>query len=468
MEIKQRMSKRFAWLLGIVVLVSIGLLVACGSNYNSSDGLVVVGSQGSALLQTFNLDLGTGHMGTVFNSTSSTIASTCVLPGLPSSIVLDPTGTYAYTIITASDLCKGSTTGIQAFKVNSDGTMAVVGPPVALTPENPQVCINGTLTQEPLPIPVVPVSLAIDSAGKILFVADRVTTDNASPANQVPGAISVLSIGSGASLTEVIDPVTNGPFTVPGSCIAAVNPVALAVTPTVFPGIGIGGTQNAVCSSPGNNPPTAEFLYMVDASNNNQVWEFAVDGSTGALGYPPGHTSFPVSSVASVPAGVAVDPCDRFVYVSNYQSNSVSAFSICNGLSTQPLSCPIIPVPDNSLEVVPGSPFSVSAGGANGPGPLLVDPFGKTLYVVDMDSNGISVFNIAPVSGSLTAANPAIVSTGLRPTSIAIRGDDSWLFVTNHDAATLSEYQVTSATGALSAVTSPITTDNYPWGIAVK
>src|SRR5271163_4451580 len=101
MEIKQRMSKRFAWLLGIVVLVSIGLLVACGSNYNSSDGLVVVGSQGSALLQTFNLDLGTGHMGTVFNSTSSTIASTCVLPGLPSSIVLDPTGTYAYTIITA-------------------------------------------------------------------------------------------------------------------------------------------------------------------------------------------------------------------------------------------------------------------------------------------------------------------------------------------------------------------------------
>src|ERR1035437_9665831 len=41
MEIKQRMSKRFGWLLGVGVLVTIGALVACGSNYNqSSDGLV--------------------------------------------------------------------------------------------------------------------------------------------------------------------------------------------------------------------------------------------------------------------------------------------------------------------------------------------------------------------------------------------------------------------------------------------
>ena len=34
-----------------------GLLVACGSNYNpSSDGLVLVGSQGSALIETFSFN----------------------------------------------------------------------------------------------------------------------------------------------------------------------------------------------------------------------------------------------------------------------------------------------------------------------------------------------------------------------------------------------------------------------------
>ena len=64
MEIKQRMSKRLAWLLGVVVLVAIGLLVACGSNYSaSSDGLVLVGSQGSGLIETFSFNLGTGRDG---------------------------------------------------------------------------------------------------------------------------------------------------------------------------------------------------------------------------------------------------------------------------------------------------------------------------------------------------------------------------------------------------------------------
>ncbi len=58
MEIKQRMSKRFGWLLGVVTLVLVGLLMACGSNYNSSsDGLLLVGSQGSGLLETFSFYL---------------------------------------------------------------------------------------------------------------------------------------------------------------------------------------------------------------------------------------------------------------------------------------------------------------------------------------------------------------------------------------------------------------------------
>ncbi len=55
------MSKRLAWVLGVVVLVSIGVLVACGSNYNaSSDGLLLVGSQGSGLIETFSFNLSNG------------------------------------------------------------------------------------------------------------------------------------------------------------------------------------------------------------------------------------------------------------------------------------------------------------------------------------------------------------------------------------------------------------------------
>jgi hypothetical protein len=41
------------------------------------------------------------------------------------------------------------------------------------------------------------------------------------------------------------------------------------------------------------------------------------------------------------------------------------------------------------------------------------------------------------------------------------------MFVSNYNAATVSQYSITPATGALTAE-APIQTDNYPWGVAVK
>ena len=89
------------------------------------------------------------------------------------------------------------------------------------------------------------------------------------------------------------------------------------------------------------------------------------------------------------------------------------------------------------------------------------------LFRSDTLSNQISTFHLSAVSGSLTAGSPAVVATGLQPKSIAIRADDNWLFVANFNAATLSQYVVTPATGALTPLPSVIT-DNLPWGVAVK
>src|SRR5258708_8861913 len=92
MEIKQRMSKRFAWVIGVVVLVAIGFLVACGSKYAASnDGLVLTSSQGSAVIQSFSFNLASGHV--------SGISKPPATAGVPSSIVLDPAGAFAYVII---------------------------------------------------------------------------------------------------------------------------------------------------------------------------------------------------------------------------------------------------------------------------------------------------------------------------------------------------------------------------------
>ena len=347
----------------------------------------------------------------------------------------------AFVIFNKSDLCPNATQfGIATFKMNSDGTVSQ----------------TGNLLIDPNPT-----SLAMDPAGKYLFVAEGDSSIAITNATQEATActqtlnqngVCVYAIGSDGGLTAV--PST---FNLP---LAPRTPnfVALAPSPTVFPGIGINGVQNAVCSVA--NPPTSQFLYAVDTVNY-LVWEFTVDQSTGALGNPGVGGQVTSFGTDPVPLGIAVDPCDRFAYVSDSLTNKVSAYTIC---STVVL--PTCPVADGSLLPVSGSPFALT-GNANGPGPLVVDPFGNNVYVVGTLSNTLSAFTISPVSGGLTPLTVATVATGQRPTSIAIRGDDNWMFVSNLNSASVSQYSITPATGALTAE-APIDTDNLPFGVAVK
>jgi 6-phosphogluconolactonase len=426
MENKRRMSRRLGWLRGTLMLVGIGLLVACGSNYSpSSDGLILVASQGSGVVESFSFSLSSGSIQGITNTPSSTGATTCGLPGLPSFMVMDPAGAYAYVILTVTDQCPNTKTGIASFKVNSDGTVgSLIG-----------------VTADPNPMQIV-----MDPSGKYLFVAEG-----------IKGLVNAYGVNNG-NLTAV----SNTFNFVNGTGFQSPNITAIAVTSTVLPGNGINGQQNSVCSDLGNSAPTTEYLYATD-SVNNVVWEFLVDTSSGALGNLKSASQVQFVTAGSIPTGIAVDPCDRFVYVANNQSNNVSAYSICDSLNTSNTQlCPTIP--PGSLLPVTGSPFALTSG-ANGPGPLQVDPFGNYLYVLDTKSNQVSPFKIAQLTGSLTSQN--VVETGLEPTALAIRGDDNWLFVTNFNAATVSEFSITPSTGNLSPLP-PIQVDNWPWGIAVK
>lgn len=425
------MSKR-SWLLGVGALVLIGLLLACGSSFNSStDGLLLVGSQGSGLIETFSFTLNNGHISAIANTPVDTSNQTCVLGGLPSSMVIDPAGVYAYSIVSGNGSTCGdaSSKGIMAFKISSGGNITQVG----------------NLVSDPNPV-----SLAMDSAGKFLYVAEG-----------AKGLVDAYAIGSGGTLS----PVAAGYTFVNGAGFQTPDISAVAITPTVLPAIGINGVQNAVCSDPGNNAPTSEYLYATD-SVNNVVWEFSVDMSAGTLGNPPGHGAVASFPTDTTPSGVAVDPCNRFAYVSDNLSNKVSGYTICSVISQ-----PNCPVADGSLFQIPGSPFVLS-GSANGAGPIVVDPFGNNVYVVGTLSNTVSAFKISPVSGVLNALTPATVATGAGPVSIAIRSDDNWMFVANFGStsqggSTVSQYSVTPATGVLT-VQPVIQTDNYPFGVAVK
>ena len=403
------MRKRFTWFVAALVLVAFGLLVACSVKYApNNDALLVSPSQGLAVMQSFSVDLQNGHVQQIYNVNGPPVK------GIPTQVVLDPAGAHAYVTVQQNTAVPGgSINGIATFNILSDGKLANVG----------QVTL-----------PAAPTALVMDSAGKFLFVA----TD---------GSVYVYSVGANAALAQV-----GTPTVLPAQPGEQNSPVAsaMAVTPTVYP------SQFAYCS--GVTPPTTENLYVTD-SVNYVVLNYAVS-SAGNLTLVPFNTTATGVPTGTVPSGVAVDPCNRFVYVSNAApNNSVSAYRVCSAASLA-LSCPTA---NFSLQPISGSPYPAG----DDPGPLLVDPYGKWLYVLDTGSNQISGYGISSATGTLTAFTGAPIATNLEPTAMAIRKDDSWLFVSNLNSANISEYAVTPATGILTPL-APITSFNYPSGVAVK
>jgi DNA-binding beta-propeller fold protein YncE len=461
------MRKRFTWLAAIAALVFVGALVACSTKYSSSNnGLVVVSTQGDEVMETFSVDLGNGHVAQINNVNGPPIT------GIGTTVVLNPAGTFAYVAtqvactpnppLPATASLTGAVQGaILAYPVSSDGKLSAAGAPTYL-PGNP--AYSGFITSSGFPTCGLddstnpnagnaPVGMVMDSAGKYLFVATapesatlttnlNTTTPTSTVATLNSQGIVVYAIGSNASLTQV----PGSPFPLPPQVGGQPpSPSALAVTPTLYP------AAFAPCSA--TTPPTTENLYVTD-SLNYVVYNASVS-SSGALSF--------VSQVGvptgTVPSGVTVDPCNRFVYVSNGQpNNSVSAYTICSQITL-----PTCTAPDFSLLPVSGSPFVAG----NAPGPLVVDPFGAHLYVLDTGQNAISSYTISSTTGSLTPLTPATTTTNSLPTSIAIRSDGAWVFVTNFNSANVSQYALTPSSGGLTPQP-PVATDNLPWGVAVK
>ncbi len=454
------MRTRFTWILAVLALVAVGFLMACSTKYkSSSNGLVVVPSQGSAVMQTFSLNLANGHVSQINNSAGPPT------PGLPGAVILDPAGAYAYVASTVN--CtptlspNTSLTAVQGailtFKVGSDGKLAaastqyLTGNPAY--PSTFPTCGLDDSTNPNAGSP--PAAMVIDSAGKFLFVAvasggatyttnlDTIPISTVATLDSV--GIAVFAIGANATLTEV----AGSPFALPGEAGGggSPSPSALAVTPTVFP------IEFAACS--GHSAPATENLYVAD-SVNNALLNYSVS-SAGVLMLVPASAGSPGVLTGTLPSGVAVDSCGQFVYVANATSNSVSAFTICTAVSQNCLQA------DYSLQPVTGLPYPAG----DKPGPIAIDPFAKYVYVVNRGSSQVSGFRISPSNGSLTAIAGTPTATGSGANSIAIRSDGSWIFVANFDSATVSQYAITQATGGLTSQP-PFTTLNHPTGVAVK
>src|ERR1017187_1048879 len=192
-EIKRRMRTRFTWILGIAALISVAVLVACSSKYSASNNaLVVVSTQGNAVMDSFSLDLGNGHTTQIFNSGGPPTN------GVPTSVVLDPAGAFAYVLVTQSSTVNQSSTGVQSFTVASDGKLGS-GTTTVLSQTSTVVTVCNGPGQFPVQVtvqaPVVPDAMVIDSGGKFLFVADAVTSGQ-TPTYQCNGTMVTSTVRS--------------------------------------------------------------------------------------------------------------------------------------------------------------------------------------------------------------------------------------------------------------------------------
>ncbi len=199
--------------------------------------------------------------------------------------------------------------------------------------------------------------------------------------------------------------------------------------------------------------PTGRYLYVLDGGTNF-VNAYSIDTTnTPTKGTLTPIASSPTIATGASAAGIIVDPLGRFVYVTNFNDNSVSGYSIGADGGLSPLAS-IGPGPFTSL---------------NGPELPVIDPAGQFLFVPNNVGNSVSAFTVA-ASGALTLIGSGATTTNLNaPFATAIDPVGKFLFVTNSGDGTIAVFPINSG-GVLGAPTTTNTgldANSIPEGVAI-
>ena len=383
------MGTKLRCLAGVLGLIVLSLLAGClkstTTTTNTGTGALYVATQGDSLVSDFTIDLSDGALATFGTGVAS--------GSNPTAMILTPD---AKTIFA---LNSGDGT-ITAYTINNDGTL--------------------TAASGSTPVGTAPSGLAMDAAGKFLFVA-------------VPGTLAVPN--SGSALV----------FSVSGTTLTLV-----AQSPSLV----FGNQPSGVAVT-----PDGKYLYVPNQSDGT-VSAYSVDGSgvLTQLGNSP-------YTVGTTPSAAFVTADGNFLYVANEGSNNISAFTVCDNAT------PSCVTPDGTLTAVSSSPFSAGLR----PVAIIEDPSKTFLYVADEGSNQVSQFKISTGTGALTALSPAAVSTGVSPVALAaITGPTvstittDYLYVTNLGGTSISSYSYDTTTGNLTVLGSPVVTGGQPAAVVVK
>ncbi|HEY3770413.1 MAG TPA: beta-propeller fold lactonase family protein [Candidatus Angelobacter sp.] len=257
-----------------------------------------------------------------------------------------------------------------------------------------------------------PEGIAVDPMGRFVFVA-----------NQAADSISVFLIGAGGTLS----PAPGSPFTSSNPFGLAVNPAGTVLFASNFPDsqttdlntvssfqIGANGALSPVVGSPFSTASSAGFAASIglamDTTGNflfvgDHMSQAIVPFSTNAAGALTAVSALPAPAPSctvachSNPLRLAVHPNNQFVYATNVQAGTVSAFKMTNGVL---------------------SPIADTAAGQH-PFGVALDPAGGFLFVVNKVDNTVSSYSVnsstgmaspvggSPFSGNLNAPTDVVV-----------------------------------------------------------
>jgi len=377
------MKSRFvlAGWVGLLALVS----GSC-SNTNSvvtgtGTGFLWVLTQGDQMVTAYNVSLANGVAGQVGTSVPTGAG--------PIAIAITPAGDALF-------VANRDDNTVSAYTVNTDGSL--------IFPCSAVGCNKFAAS----PVAGTPLALAIDPAGKFLFVANQASQSLFPPPPLSPDSVTVFSI-QGAALTYV----------------------------GAFPSIG-NGPAGLVASPNGN------YLYVANQyASTVSILSYDINGTL---------TQAPTSpiTVGTNPSGLAFSRCagtttatittndcptaapPGYLFVANTGSNNVSIFSACTQITT---ACPSA---NGTLTQIPGSPVPAGVG----PISFMVNQARDLVYVVDHGSFQITQYQYNSASGFLNALSPATASTGASPLTGGITSDGNWIFIPNNGGSSLSVYAV--------------------------
>lgn len=195
--------------------------------------------------------------------------------------------------------------------------------------------------------------------------------------------------------------------------------------------------------------PTSIHYLFAAGFGDNALARYSVNAS-GTL-QPLDCAPYGAAPGLSQPTGLDYDSGANLLFVSNYTSNTVAAFSFDTTTA--------------ALSPTSGSPY---AAGIN-PWAVTMDPLQRYVYVADggsAPSQSISAYviggasTLTPVATSASASGPAF--------ALAADPNTSYLFAANYNNPdTISSYTINESTGALTLVGDYPASGAYPRSVAV-